>query len=383
MRPLFEVGKILKLHEQTIEKSRLNGWQKRTLFALSKCRTAELGGHIDQCNHAACGYLHMSYNSCRNRHCPKCQGHKREEWIEKREDELLRVGYYHVVFTLPSELNQLALHNPRLLYGTLYKVAWSVIKGFGDNPTFLGAKTGMIAILHTWGQNLSLHPHLHCIVPAGGVKENGRWKHAPKGNDFLFPVKEMSTVFRAQFVAELRKNGVKDKALFDALFSKPWVIYAKKPFRNASSVVEYLGRYTHKIAISNHRIVSADKNHVTFRVKNYKKDGVNELVKLKTKEFIRRFSLHILPKQFVRIRHFGFLSSTGKRLHLENLQKQLGKPKVKEKISDHLRCPKCKKGQLVTKCLYAGRAPPKYWLDLLNQQLNKQKEESKKINITV
>ena len=329
MRPLFEVGKILKLHEQTIEKSRLNGWQKRTLFALSKCRTAELGGHIDQCNHAACGYLHMSYNSCRNRHCPKCQGHKREEWIEKREDELLRVGYYHVVFTLPSELNQLALHNPRLLYGTLYKVAWSVIKGFGDNPTFLGAKTGMIAILHTWGQNLSLHPHLHCIVPAGGVKENGRWKHAPKGNDFLFPVKEMSTVFRAQFVAELRKNGVKDKALFDALFSKPWVIYAKKPFRNASSVVEYLGRYTHKIAISNHRIVSADKNHVTFRVKNYKKDGVNELVKLKTKEFIRRFSLHILPKQFVRIRHFGFLSSTGKRLHLENLQKQLGKPKVK------------------------------------------------------
>jgi hypothetical protein len=275
------------------------------------------------------------------------------------------------------------LHNPRLLYGTLYKVAWSVIKGFGDNPTFLGAKTGMIAILHTWGQNLSLHPHLHCIVPAGGVKENGRWKHAPKGNDFLFPVKEMSTVFRAQFVAELRKNGVKDKALFDALFSKPWVIYAKKPFRNASSVVEYLGRYTHKIAISNHRIVSADKNHVTFRVKNYKKDGVNELVKLKTKEFIRRFSLHILPKQFVRIRHFGFLSSTGKRLHLENLQKQLGKPKVKEKISDHLRCPKCKKGQLVTKCLYAGRAPPKYWLDLLNQQLNKQKEESKKINITV
>lgn len=383
MRPRFEVGKILKLHERTLEKSKLNDWQKRTLFALSKCRTAELGGHIDQCNHAACGHLHMSYNSCRNRHCPKCQGHKREEWISKREDELLNVGYYHVVFTLPHELNQLALHNPRLLYGTLFKVAWSVMKGFGDNPNFLGAQTGMIAILHTWGQNLSLHPHLHCIVPAGGVKADGRWKHAPKGNDFLFPVDEMSNVFRAQFVAELRKNGIKDKVLYDALFGKEWVIYSKKPFGNVSTVVEYLGRYTHKIAISNHRIVSADKNNVTFRAKNYNKDGKNELIKLTTTEFIRRFSLHILPKQFVRIRHFGFLSSTGKRIHLENLQKQLGKPKVKEKISDHLRCPKCKKGQLVTQCMYSGRAPPKYWLDLLNQQLNTKKDESKKINIMV
>ncbi|NQY08283.1 MAG: IS91 family transposase [Flavobacteriales bacterium] len=378
MKPRYELGRILKLHLRTIEKSSLNGWQKRTLFALSKCRTAELGGHIDECNHTSCGHIHISYNSCRNRHCPKCQGHKREEWIEKREQELLAVGYYHIVFTLPSELNQLALHNPRLLYGTLYKVAWSVIKGFGDNPAFLGAKTGMIAILHTWGQNLSLHPHLHCIVPAGGVNKKGRWKHAPKGNEFLFPVLEMSPVFRAQFVSELRKNGIKDKSLFDALFSKLWVIYAKKPFGNARSVVEYLGRYTHQIAISNHRIVSADKKHVTFSLKNYKKDGRKELLPLKTTEFIRRFALHILPKSFVRIRHFGFLSSTGKRIYLKDLQKQLGKPKMKVRINQHLRCPKCKKGKLLTRYTFSGRAPPKYWLDKFNQQNTTRKRQIKK-----
>jgi hypothetical protein len=378
VKPRFEVGQILKLHEQTIEKSGLNAWKKRTLFALSKCRTAELGGHIDLCTHAACGHLHMSYNSCRNRHCPKCQGHKREEWIQKREDELLPVGYYHVVFTLPSELNELALKDPRLLYATLFKVAWSVIKGFGDNPKYLGAKAGMVAILHTWGQNLSLHPHLHCIVPAGGVNEKGKWKHAPKGNGFLFPVKEMSKVFRAQFVAELRANGIKNKPLFDALFSKNWVVYAKKPFKTASSVVEYLGRYTHKIAISNHRIVHADNEYVTFSAKNYRKNGQSERIKLKTKEFIRRFSLHILPKAFVRMRHFGFLSSTGKRIHLKKLQEQLGKPKIKQKIVLHKRCFKCKKGTVITVCTFKGRAPPKEWLIKLNQQLTTEKEIIKK-----
>jgi hypothetical protein len=239
----------------------------------------------------------------------------------------------------------------------------------------------MIAILHTWGQNLSLHPHLHCIVPAGGVKENGRWKHAPKGNDFLYPVKEMSTVFRAQFVAELRKNGRKDQPLYDALFSKQWVIYAKKPFRNARSVVDYLGRYTHKIAISNHRIVSANKNQVTFRMKDDRKGGKNELLTLKTTEFIRRFALPFLPKSFVRIRHFRFLSSTSKRIHLKNLHKQLGKPKVRERISQHLLCPKCKKGVLETKCIFKGRAPPEYWQDLLNQQSKAEKNKRKKVNI--
>ena len=370
MNPRFEVGQLLKLHEKTIENSRLNAWQKRTLFALSKCRTAELGGHIDQCNHTACGVLHMSYNSCRNRHCPKCQGHKREQWIQKREDQRLPVGYYHVVFTLPSELNTLAMHQPRLVYNTLFKVAWSVIQGFGKNPSFLGAQTGMISILHTWGQNLNLHPHLHCIVPAGGVNKKGEWKKAKKGDDFLFPVLEMSKVFRAQFVAELRKNEVKDKALYNALFSKEWVIYAKKPFKTPSSVVEYLGRYTHKIAISNHRLLFADKQQVVFKLKNYRKEGKNEVLKLKSEEFIRRFALHILPKSFVRIRHFGFLSSTSKRKHLKRLLKQLGKPQIikKNKETMHLRCPKCKKGQLVMVHQFKGRDPPKYWLDKLNRQ---------------
>jgi len=255
----------------------------------------------------------MSYNSCRNRHCPKCQGHKRELWMKKREDELLPIGYFHVVFTIPSELNPLSLSQPRLIYNTLFKTAWSVIKDFGENPKYLEATPGMISILHTWGSNLSLHPHLHCIVPNGGITKKGKWKRGKKKDQFLFPVKEMSKVFIARFVAELRKNDIKDKVLFDALFKHNWVVYAKKPFGNPTSVVEYLGRYTHKIAISNHRIKWVTNERVSFSVKNYKKDGKKEVLTLKTQELIRRFALHILLKGFVRMRHFGFLSTTGKR----------------------------------------------------------------------
>jgi len=200
----------------------------------------------------------------------------------------LPVGYFHVVFTLSSELNELAIAQPRMIYATLFKLAWQVIKGFGDNPDFLGAKTGMIAILHTWGSNMSLHPHLHCIVPGGGIDDKNRWRTAKKGkkkNDFLFPVKEMSKVFRAKFVAELRKQGVKDQKLYDQLFQKQWVVYAKKPFRNNASVVEYLGRYTHKIAISNHRLLDVQDDKVTFKIKNYKKNGVSESLSLHPQEF--------------------------------------------------------------------------------------------------
>lgn len=372
MKPQFELVDILQKQHHYIETGAFNSWQKRTLFALSRCRTAAMGGHIDQCNNPECAKLHLSYNSCRNRHCPKCQGHQRELWIQKRESELLPVGYYHLVFTLPSELTKLSLSDPRIVYDTLFKTAWKTLNGFAQNPKFLGATTGMIAILHTWGSNMSLHPHLHCIVPAGGITKDKKWKNAPRVNDFLFPVKEMSKVFRAKYVAELRANGIKDASLFEALFAKDWVVYAKKPFGNANSVIEYLGRYTHKIAISNHRIVKVTNNTVTFKVKNYKKDGKPELLTLTTEEFIRRFSMHILPKRFVRIRHFGVVSSTSKRLYLKRLLKEMGAPKIKTKTAalQHLLCPKCKKGKLKTVYQFDNRGPPKHWLQRLNSQKN-------------
>ncbi len=360
MKPAHEVAAILNKYQNYISTQVFNSWQQRTLFALRKCRTAALGGHIDKCNHKACGELHLSYNSCRNRHCPKCQGHKTEQWIANRAQELLPVPYFHVVFTIPSELNTLALYNPRLVYNTLFKTAWATIKGFGENPTYLGATTGMICILHTWGQNLSLHPHLHCIIPAGGVDKQGNWKSVPKKDKYLYPVKQLSIVFRAKYVAELRKNGIKDKALFDTLFSKNWVVYAKKPFKHASHIVEYLGRYTHKIALSNHRLKQVTSKEVVFTIKNYKNNGNKEILRLHPKEFIRRFSLHILPKGFVRIRHYGFLSSTTKQACLKQLQEQLGKPpkEVKPKLSLHLLCPKCKKGHLETILVFDSRGPP-------------------------
>ena len=369
MKSVYEVAQILNQEMSYLESPTFNSWQKRTLYALCKCRTAALGGHIDICNHSTCGQLHLSYNSCRNRHCPKCQGHKREDWIAKRAQELLPIAYYHVVFTLPSELNRLALHHPRLVYNTLFKTAWLVIKGFGANPNYLGAKTGMICILHTWGQNLSLHPHLHCIVPSGGVDEKGNWKYVKKKDKYLYPVKQLSKVFRAKYVAELRKKGVKDKGFLNKLFTKNWVVYAKKPFKYANHVVEYLGRYTHKIAISNHRIKQFTNKQVLFTIKNYKKQGEKQLLKLHPKEFIRRFSMHILPKGFVRIRHYGFLSSTSKIVCLKKLQQQLGKPttKVTQK-TQHLLCPKCKQGHLQTVIAFDSRGPPKHWIDTLKNQ---------------
>jgi len=202
----FEVAGVLERNSEDLSGICANSWQARTLHALRKCRTAALGGHIDRCDDPACHRLHLSYNSCRNRHCPKCQGHKREAWIKAREEELLNVPYFHVVFTLPHELNRTCLHSPKEMYGLLFRTAWSVIRDFGNNPKFLGADTGMVAILHTWGQNLSLHPHLHCIVPGGGITARGKWKYANGRGKYLFPVKAMSKVFRARSTEGLRER---------------------------------------------------------------------------------------------------------------------------------------------------------------------------------
>ena len=287
-----------------------------------------------------------------------------------RERELFRTSYYHLVFTLPEAVNRLALFRPKLVYSLLFAVAWQVVKGFARNPKFIGGAPGMIAILHTWGQNLNLHPHLHCIVPGGGITTSGKWKAARGKNKFLFPVKAMSKVFRAKYVQALRKEGIQDQELYKSLFSNPWVVYCKQPFFGPQQVVEYLGRYTHKIAISNHRIRSIENGKVTFTAKDYRSGGKKYPLTLSEDEFIRRFSLHILPRGYTRIRHYGILSSTLKKECVELLQQELGKPDLPGRTDVHLLCPACHKGKLVTIWRFHQRGPPPLGTATLNLLIN-------------
>lgn len=354
----YEVADVLHAIGDQVEKQGYNTHQLRTLRAIKECRTKALGGHVDACT--SCGQIRISYNSCRNRHCPKCQGHKREAWIQKRESELLPIPYFHVVFTLPNELNTLAMHEPKVAYDALFASSWQTLFAFGLKQDL---QLGMISILHTWGQNLSLHPHLHCIVPAGGVGKNKQLKRIQGEGKFLFSAKAMSVMFRAKYVAILRAKGIKDKPLFDALFSKKWVVFAKRPFGNVNSVVKYLGRYTHKVAIGNSRIKLVTKTHVSFEYKDYKDEGKKKLMTLTNVEFTRRFVQHILPNRFVRIRHYGMLSSTWKRGKIKALQQQLQiiiKP-FEPKTKLHC-CPNCKTATMVTIDVFGKRGPPRKYL---------------------
>lgn len=359
MRPRYEVAHVLEQLGDQVNLLGLNGWQHRTLSAIARCRTAALGGHIDACTD--CGSILLSYNSCRNRHCPKCQGHKREAWMDARRQELLPVPYFHVVFTLPEPLNPLALHQPKLVYDTLFSAAWQTLSAFGQHQA---VQMGMIAILHTWGQNLSLHPHLHCVVPGGGVHAVGSWQPIRADGKFLFHVKALGKMFRAKYVAGLRAAGLTDQKLFDALFAKPWVVYAKRPFGGPKQVVEYLGRYTHKIAISNHRLQEVGEGRVRFSYKDYRRQGRKGSMELSQLEFVRRFAMHVLPKGFVRIRHYGFLSSTskGKRLPVLRTYLKVSAPSEAAVPSLHRRCPCCKKGKLITLESFDSRGPPAWAL---------------------
>lgn len=355
-----EVAHVLEKLARKVEKLGLNTWQLRTLSAVRRCRTAALGGHIDACDN--CGKISISYNSCRNRHCPKCQGKNREDWIQARQSELLPVPYFHVVFTLPDSINSLAMQDPRLVYDILFESAWETLKTFGKAKE---TQTGMIAVLHTWGQNLSLHPHLHCIVPGGGVEKNGKWKNIRGDDKFLFPVRALSKVFRAKYCEKLKERSPDNYTkVKKQLWEKQWIVFAKKPFGSPKSVVEYLGRYTHKIAISNHRIKSIDNENVIFDYKDYRQNGVKKPMTLTHQEFIRRFALHILPKRFVKIRHYGFLSSTWKREKLKVLQEKL-KVKLLKKVEKKPflpKCPCCKTGNLHRIAVFDQRGPPAWYL---------------------
>ena len=370
MRPEHSLGAILRTHWREVFGSKhFAPHQKRTLAALRDCRTAALGGHATACS--GCGVVRVQYNSCRNRHCPQCQTVERERWIARREADLLPVRYFHVVFTLPHQLNVLAEQFPRQVYDALFRAAWSTLRSFGADHKHLGAQTGAVMVLHTWGQNLSLHPHVHAIVPGGGMTKAGKWKHARANGKFLFPVKAMSRVFRARYVARLRQSGIPlDEDLINDCFRKPWVVYAKRPFGGPKQVVEYLGRYSHKVAISNHRLGEVSQQSATFDYKDYRKGGVKKRMTLSSLEFIRRFARHILPPRYVRIRHYGILSSRAKAGALAAIRTALGVAPISPPDTDTLavcrerlgfdptRCNECGATVLIIEILPPSRAPP-------------------------
>ena len=326
-QPTVEVAEILRAQGNRFlvryEKS-FDFQQLKAFRAIQRCRTAALGGHLD--TRSGCGYqAAISYNSCRNRHCPKCQTQAREQWLAARQRELLATQYFHVVFTVPHQLNVLALDNPRVFYDLLFSASAQTLLQVAKDPKHLGAEIGWISILHTWGQNLLLHPHIHCVIPSGGLSpDHSRWVR-PR-YPFLLPVKVLSRVFRGKFCAGLKRlyrrkricctgvtSALTDPKQFSELLRRmhrqDWVVYAKPAFGGPMQVLHYLGRYTHRVAISNHRLLAFDGERVTFRWKDYAHGGKHRKMTVAATEFLRRFFLHVLPKGFVRIRHFGFLAN--------------------------------------------------------------------------
>jgi hypothetical protein len=317
--------------------------QRQVLRAVIRCRTAQLGGHVQKCDD--CGHKRIQYNSCRNRHCPKCQAMACAAWLEKRESELLPVPYFHVVFTLPHELGPLALQNKRVVYGLLFRAAAQTLLEIAADPKHLGAKIGCLMVLHSWGQNLMHHPHAHAIVTGGGLSPDGsRWIHGKQSKrrkPFFAPGKVLSRVFRGKFIDMLKRafrsgelefygrlKSLGDEAAFEQLLSKAvrhdWVVYAKRPFASPACVLKYLARYTYRVAISNRRLVELRNGRVSFRYKDYSNGQQSKVLPLSSSEFIRRFLMHTLPSGFVRIRYYGFLANRYRNERLEQCRRLLG-----------------------------------------------------------
>ncbi|MGD0918468.1 MAG: IS91 family transposase [Thermodesulfobacteriota bacterium] len=368
---------------------------KRVMRAIEICRTAELGGHVDQCDQ--CGALRISYNSCRNRHCPKCQTLDKERWLEAREKDLLPTSYFHTVFTLPQGVRPLALRNQKVVYNLLFQSASETLTQLAKDPKHLGAEIGFIAILHTWTQTLMDHPHLHCLVPGGGLSSDGkRWMSSRQ--DFFLPVEVLSALFRGKFLDGLKKayeagqltfagqiEGLKEASAFkrflNDLYDQDWVVYCKPPLRNSQKLMDYLGRYTHRVALSNDRLVKREGSQVTFRWRDSADGNKIKRITLEAFEFIRRFLLHVLPEQFVKIRYDGILSHRNRKRKLLSCKRLLGVLTAKEpervpketwqdlltRISgiDPRVCPHCGKGKMIQREILstcsvspANRMPP-------------------------
>src|SRR5882724_7486860 len=326
MAARLEMADVLRLHGDTYRRKHdghLSRVERRVMSAIELCRTAALGGHTEGCSD--CGFVRCAYNSCRNRHCPKCQSHARDDWLAARQAELLAVPYFHVVFTLPTQVAEIAFHNKETVYAILLRTAAETLRIIAADPKHLGAEIGLLAVLHTWGQNLRHHPHVHCVVPGGGPSLDGtRWIACRPG--FFLPVRVLSRLFRRLFLDELRAAfeagdlgffgelaGLAEPAAFAhrlrAVRQVDWVVYAKPPFGGPAQVLAYLGRYTHRVAIANSRLVSVTDTEVAFRWKDYRHHDKSKLLTVRANEFIRRFLLHTLPDGFHRIRHYGFLAN--------------------------------------------------------------------------
>jgi hypothetical protein len=365
--------------------------QWRAMGAIVDCRTSALGGHKDKCDN--CGHVEINYNSCRNRHCPKCQFLKKEKWIEARAEDILPIRYFHVVFTVPAELRSLALSNQEVMYNILFRSVSETLIRLGNDPKHLGARIGFMAILHTWGQNLMDHPHVHCVVPSGGLSHDGsRWVSSSK--KFFISVHVMSDLFKKKFSAYLKSSYESGELVFPGIISylrerraferlrvnvyhKKWVVYCKPPFNGAQGVLEYLSRYTHRIAISNNRILKIEDGKVSFLWRDYADGDIVKTMTIDANEFIRRFLMHILPDGFVKIRYYGLLANRNRKVHIALCRKLLGEDKIDThdkdapetwqelllRISgvDVTKCPVCKIGRMVrVELLYPVRCtgPP-------------------------
>ena len=386
MRPPLEVADIFRIHGppwRAANAGHVSLGQLKVMSAIETCRTAALGGHIEGCED--CGHRRIAYNSCRNRHCPKCQGAAAREWLAAREADLLPVDYFHVVFTVPAEIADIAFHNKAVVYDLLFKIAAETMLTIAADSRHLGARIGLTAVLHTWGSAMTHHPHIHMIVPGGGISLDGeRWVSSRAR--FLLPVRVLAKLFRRLLLEHLQQLhatgrlqffgdqvGLSDRHAFlrhlMPLRKKRWVVYAKPPFSGPEAVLAYLSRYTHRVAISNHRLIALDKAGVTFRYKDYRRDGADRqrTMTLSPDEFIRRFLLHVLPKGFHRIRHYGFLASAGRKDNVARARELLDAP-ARTEVEDaappsDLRppCPRCGGRMVIIEIFQRAaraRAPP-------------------------
>ncbi len=341
---MAEIQDIFKEYGETYQvQHKLPTHLLKAMKDITRCRTAELGYHADICED--CGnVLHISYNSCRNRHCPKCQTLSKERWIENQKHSLLNVGYFHIVFTIPDTLNTIAFQNQREVYTILLRSVAETLQELASNRKYLGATLGFTSILHTWGQNLMHHPHIHCVVPGGGINAVEKWVQSRK--KFFIPIKVLSRKFRGKFLYYLKQADLKfsgdsaylgDPLMFSnflsSLYQKEWVVYCKPPFKNSSCVVEYLGRYTHRVAISNSRILSIHDDMVSFKWRDYKDNSKWKVMTVAAGEFIRRFLIHILPPRFMKIRHYGFLGNRNKNTKLSLCKRLTNTPIIARVIS--------------------------------------------------
>jgi len=343
-RPALEVADVFRDHGaawRAANAGHVSLGQLKVMSAIQRCRTAALGGHVAQCED--CSHTRISYNSCRNRHCPKCQGAAARDWLAARQAELLPVGYFHIVFTLPAAVADIAYHNKRLVYDLLMRVSAETTLTIAADPKHLGATIGITSVLHTWGSAMTHHPHVHMIVPGGGIARDGeRWVACRSG--FFLPVRVLAKLFRRRFLDKLAAAHAADRLQFFgdhahladpsafAVFLRPlrktkWFVYAKRPFAGPEAVLAYLSRYTHRVAISNRRLISADDTSVTFKVKDYRIDGPgrHKTMTLAAHEFIRRFLIHVLPKGLHRIRHYGFLANGGRADNIARIRQMLGR----------------------------------------------------------